>query len=182
MGADLLGLDGCHPLISCEGTAEETIVRKLVTADALVFPSESIIEITRKRKAKDIQSEFLNYDYEWPVCILRVLDSKNEAFRLGTLYADRFPVRSFYTHPEVEILAIIREDEWRSWSKGHKKPSQFCKEELRMTDIKRRDFLESYWSAESIAAAAREYKRLAKLDSGELCLADLIRIDFASSR
>lgn len=178
MSVDPLGLEGCHPIISCEGTAEEIIVRKLLAADALVFPKNDVVEVTRKRKAKDIQSEFLNYDYEWPVCILRVLDSRSEGFKLGALYARRFPVRSFYTHPEVEILTIINEGEWRGWKGSQKKPSVFCKEDLRMGEVKQRTFLEGYWDAASIAAAAREYKRLSRLGKGELCLADLIREDF----
>lgn len=178
MSAEALGLQGWHPIISCEGTAEEVVVKKLLAADALVFSRNDVVEVTRKRRAKDIQDEFLNYDYEWPVCILRVLDSRNEGFKLGALYAGRFPVRSFFTHPEVEVLTVINEGEWRSWKSGQKKPSQFCKEDLRMGGVKQRTFLEGYWRAESIATAAREYKRLSRLTKGELCLADLIRDDF----
>lgn len=178
MSSELLGIEGYHPIISCEGTAEEVVVRKLLMADALIFAKDDVLEVTRKRKARDIQSEFLNYDYEWPVCILRVLDSKSEGFKLGTLYAKRFPVWSFYTHPEIEILAIINEGKWRSWKNAQKRPSQFCKEELRLGDIKQRAFLDEYWDAGSIAVAAREYRRVSRLAKGELCLADLIRENF----
>ena len=178
MPDNALGLGGYHPIISCEGTAEEVIVRKLLEADALVFPRGNLVEVTRKRKSREIQEEFLNYDYGWPVCILRVLDSRGERFSLGTLYAGRFPVRSFFTHPEIEILVIIKEGQWKVWKKGQKRPSQYCRENLRMDKVKQRDFLEGYWDAVSIAAAAREYRRLSHIGKDEYCLADLIRTDF----
>ena len=54
------------------------------------------------------------------------------------------------------------------------KPSDFCKQELGMHEVKREGFLKSYWDADSPTAAAKEYKRLSKIPKGELCLADLI--------
>ena len=44
-----------------------------------------------------------------------------------------------------------------------------------MSEIKSNEFLTVYWDVDSIAAAAREYKRLSKIGKDELCLADLIR-------
>ena len=44
-----------------------------------------------------------------------------------------------------------------------------------MREVKREGFLRGYWDANSLMAAAREYKRLSKIPKGELCLADLIR-------
>lgn len=173
-----LDLRDYHPIISCEGPTEQTIVRKLLSANALIFPDDQLIEVTTKRKAKDIQDTYLNYDYEWPVCIIRVLDSRNERFNLGRLYADRFPVLSFITHPEIEVLAVIREGKWQEWKKSRKKPSQYCKESLHMDKLKQQAFLDAYWSASQIASAAREYKRLSRIGKNELCLADLIRADF----
>lgn len=74
----------------------------------------------------------------------------------------------------VEILANIREGAWRRWHGGRMKPSDFCKQELGMHEVKREGFLKSYWDADSLTAAAKEYKRLSKIPKGELCLADLI--------
>ena len=64
MSSDDLGLQGFHPLISCEGTAEEIIVEKLLEADVMVFSRDDIVEVTRKRSAREIQDAYLNYDYE----------------------------------------------------------------------------------------------------------------------
>lgn len=166
---------GYHPIISCEGTAEQVVVDILLEADALVFSEADVVDVTRLRKASDIQDNYLNLDYDWPVYIVRVLDSRKERFKLGNLYAGRFPVVSYMTHPEIEVLAIIREGSWRRWHGGRMKPSDFCKQELAMHEVKREGFLESYWDADSLTAAAREYKRLSKIPKGELCLADLIR-------
>ncbi|WP_165173466.1 hypothetical protein [Adlercreutzia sp. ZJ242] len=166
---------GYHPVISCEGTAEQVVVEVLLYADALVFPRADVVDVTRLRKAADIQAEYLNYDYDWPVCVVRVLDSRKERFKLGSLYAERFPVASYVTHPEMEVLAIIREGAWDRWHGSHVKPSDFCKRELGMRGVKRADFLRGYWDADTLTAAAREYRRLSKVPKGELCLADLIR-------
>lgn len=166
---------GYHPVISCEGTAEKVGVDILLDADALVFPKADVVDVTRLRKASDIQDKYLNLDYDWPLCVIRVLDSRKERFKLGNLYADRFPVVSYVTHPEIEVLAIIREGAWRRWHGGRMKPSDFCKQELGMREVKREGFLRGYWDADSLAAAARDYRRLSKIPKGELCLADLIR-------
>lgn len=166
---------GYHPIISCEGTAEQVAVDILLEADALVFSEADVVDVTRLRKASDIQDNYLNLDYDWPVCIVRVLDSRKERFKLGNLYAGRFPVVSYVTHPEIEVLAIIREGSWRRWHGGRMKPSDFCKQELGMHEVKREGFLRDYWDADSLTTAAREYRRLSKIPKGELCLADLIR-------
>lgn len=166
---------GYHPVISCEGTAEKVAVDILLEADALVFPKADVVDVTRLRKASDIQDKYLNLDYDWPLCVVRVLDSRKERFKLGNLYADRFPVVSYVTHPEIEVLAIIREGAWRRWHGGRMKPSDFCKQELGMREVKREGFLRGYWDAYSLTAAARDYRRLSKIPKGELCLADLIR-------
>ena len=170
-------LTGFHPIISCEGTGEEVVIRKLLAADRLVFPATDVVDITRSRKATDIQTDYLGFEYDWPVCVLRVLDSPRERFRLGRLYADRFPVASVYTRPEIEMLVIIREGRYSDYvkRKSTTKPSVYCKDILRMRDVKSAGFLEDYWDVESITAAAREYRRVSHLDHGELCLADIVR-------
>lgn len=120
------------------GTAEQVAVDILLEADALVFSEADVVDVTRLRKASDIQDNYLNLDYDWPVCIVRVLDSRKERFKLGNLYADRFPVANYATHPEIEVLAIIREGAWRRWHGGRMKPSDFCKQELGMHEVKRK--------------------------------------------
>ena len=145
-----------HPIISCEGAAEEIVIGKLIEADVLVFPSSNLVGITRLRKATRIQEKYLNYDYDWPVCILRVLDSPREKFSLRKLYRDRFKVYSIYTRPEIEILIIIREDNWDSWKRSGIKPSEYCTQVMHISQVKNAGFLDGYWDAESLIFAALE--------------------------
>ena len=169
--------EGRHPLFVCEGTVEQVLITKLLDADALVFPRDNVLDVTRTRRAPDVQDLYLGYDFDWPVCIVRVLDSRHESFALGGLYAGPFRGPSGFTRPEAEVVTIIRENEWSRWSKvkSRKKPSVFCKDDLGMKAIKSEKFLQSYWDVEAIVAAAHEYRRLSKLAQGELCLADLIK-------
>ena len=171
---DLRALASMHPILSCEGTAEEVAISKLHVAGALIFPTSHIVAITRLRKAEQIQEEFLTFDYEWPVVIVRVHDSLNERFCLGKLYRDRFPVQDVITHPEMEALAIIREGQWERWQKTHKRASDFCRDDLRMTAIKTRAFLEEYWTVDSLVNAAFEYRRITQTPKNALALADII--------
>lgn len=89
--SDLLPLlETSHILVSCEGAMEQIAINKLLETGALVFSADQVIDITRKRKASEIQEEYLRYEYDWPVCIVRVLDSLRERFKLGSLYSSRF--------------------------------------------------------------------------------------------
>lgn len=166
-----------HVVISCEGRCEEFVIGLLKDADAFVFPSENIIAITGLRSSRSIQQEFLNYDYDWPVTILRVADSLKERFALGVLYRDRFEVETLYTRPELEILIIIREGRWKEYQKvkSREKPSMYCKRELGMGKVKSRKLLEGYWDVDSLISSCREYKRLHSAAKGELCLADVLK-------
>lgn len=75
---------GYHPIISCEGTAEQVAVEILLEAGALVFPESDVVAVTRLRKASDIQDNYLNLDYDWPVCIVRVLTRGKNASNSAT--------------------------------------------------------------------------------------------------
>lgn len=55
------------------------------------------------------------------------------------------------------------------------KPSEYCVQVLGMNRVKSKLFLEGYWDAASLSATAWEYKRLHRLDKGEVCLADLLK-------
>lgn len=168
-----------HVFFVCEGTFEEVAICILRDADRLVMTAENVIDITRKRVAADIQGKYLNVEYDWPVAIARIIDSKNERFSLGNLYRDRYPVVNIYTRPEAEMLTIVREGRFSDYSKykSSMKPSIYCKQVLGLKQVKSRKFLKDYWDANSLANAACEYQRLQNLSKGEVCLADLLRKD-----
>lgn len=169
---------GSHVLFVCEGTCEQVLVDILRRADLFVMPSENIVDVTRFRKASQIQDAYLNLDYDWPLTIVRVVDSLKERFKLGNLYRDSFEVVNVHTRPEVEILLIINEGRYSDFMKykSKLKPSEYCIQKLGMSKVKSASFLESYWDAKSLCKAAREYKRLHKFEAGEICLTDILSI------
>ena len=176
--SDLALPDRAHVLFVCEGTFEQYLVEPLLNENRLIVASDAVIGVTRTRSAAQIQEQYLNYDYDWPLVILRVLDSRRENFALGRLYRERYPVFNFYTHPEIEMLIIVREDCFADYSKHHKssmKPSEYCMQKLKFGDVKSRTFLESYWTAESLVQAIRSYAALARIPKGEFSLADLLK-------
>ena len=164
-------------LFSCEGSAEEVIIRKLATAGYLICPDTSIIGITKKRGARDIERSFLDIDYDRELVIVRIHDSSSEAFKLGKLYEPRFKVYDVVTHREIEMLAIINEGRLADYEKvkNTMKPSAYCREVLGLKKVKRMEFLKDYWDPVRLKNAILEYRRITQLKPGELCLADLLK-------
>ncbi len=174
--ADLLS--NRHVIVSCEGTGEQFVVNTLLDADRLAVSRDDVVAVTRKRSAKSVQEEFLNYDYGWPVAIARIVDSRAERFKLGALYRDRFPVLSFFTHPEIEMLIVVREGKYSDYTRKYKskmRPNVYCSQVLGLGNVKSKGFLADYWDANLLCDAIRDYARLAKVPRGELVLADLLR-------
>jgi len=161
----------------CEGAAEETITNLLLDNDLLLFNRTNLVgkEITRKRKGSEIENLFLHRDYTKAVNIIRILDSKGEKFRLGKLYAERYPVYNIYTRPEIEMLLILAEGHYQKYlqkAKSSQKPSFYCKTELFVKEhIKSKDFLLSYFSnANQLVSAIQQYDQVAsKKNEANLC-------------
>lgn len=59
-------LDGDYVICSCEGAAEETIINLLLKNNMLIFDTNNLVdgEITRIRKAKRIEEQFLKRSYK----------------------------------------------------------------------------------------------------------------------
>lgn len=170
-------LPDTHAIIMCEGTAEDVILQKLLAKGRFILPERSILGITKRISAKRVQGRFLDLDYPFPVCIIRLIDSRKERFELGNLYKGRFRVYNVLTCPEIEMLAIIREGRYADFTTKNKqklRPSDYCRQVLGMRHIKERSFLESYWDVASIVSAANDYRSLKQLGGDERCLADVI--------
>lgn len=175
--------DGRHVLFICEGSAERAILENLIEAGIVNIPPQRIVEdpengtlYTTKRKASDITESFLNLDYGGnPLRIIRIIDSKNEKFTLPRGYESRATVETLLTRPEIEILAILRENAYTQWKKSGQSPSTFCKTVLNMPKIKQYNFIKRYWSdIEQLRQAIYKYQHNHKFESGERCLADLL--------
>ncbi len=71
--------------------------------------------------------------------MLRIFDSRREKFKLSKTYA-----------PEIEMLIILNEGKYTDYKKSNKKPSEFCKTELKYKNVKSTEFLEKYFADASV--------------------------------
>ncbi|KAA8827906.1 hypothetical protein [Bifidobacterium tissieri] len=180
-------LQNASVLFVCEGSCERIIIETLLTADKLVVDESNVIRddiadrpTTNCRAARTVQETFLGYEYDNPVAIVRILDSRRERFRLSYPYNETVPVFSCYTTPEIEMLAIIKEDALNRYNKRAKsktKPSDFCKKELGLSRIKNEEFLHDYWSdADELCQCLTKYRSIHKAArKDELVIADLLK-------
>ena len=132
----------------CEGTAEEVIVSKLLDADRLIFTRDNLLdeEIIRTRSAAAFEQQYLRKGFQDKITVLRVLDSRRENFKMSKAYEHKIDVINVITAPEIEMLIILNEGKYDAYKRSRKKPSDFCKEDLRMSGVKSRVFVEKYFS------------------------------------
>lgn len=186
-------LENRFVLFSCEGTAEGVIVQTLYDNDLLIVPQERVVKdvvmvnrpYTRKRKASEIADLYFAMDYEADgadgLAIARIVDSGSGKFEFPKRRQNGTEVLSFITRPEIEMLAIHNEDAFSLWQRLSRKnrqlrPSDFCRQELGLRDIKEKDFLERYWSNPcNLVASIRMHAEKTKRGSGELLLVDLLK-------
>lgn len=162
----------------CEGAAEEAIIDILVDNDRLIFTREEMLEekVIRIRSARNFEERYLRKGFKDKISILRILDSKNENFKLSKAYANKVDVINIITAPEIEMLIIHSEGKYEKYKRSGKKPSDFCKEDLKMRNVKTYDFVKDYFSdPDKLVDAIREYRRVANVHDGEKTLMDLIK-------
>ena len=110
------------------------------------------------------------------VSVIRILDSRREEFRLSKAYEQKIDVVNVITAPEIEMLIIHAEGAYDQFKRSGKKPSEFCKTNLRMHDVKSYDFVKQYFSnPQLLVKAIKEYRRTANIPKGEYSLSDLLR-------
>lgn len=115
--------------------------------------------------AKALMNKFLLYAF-W------ILVGK----ALSKAYAYKIDVVNVITAPEIEMLIIHNEGAYERFKRSGKKPSEFCKMDLRMGNVKAYDFVKDYFANPKILVdAIREYRRVANIPKGEYSLADLLK-------
>ena len=162
----------------CEGGAEKAIVNRLLDADKLIFVRENLLEHKpiRCRDAKEFQERYLKKEFPAPIRVYRILDSRKEAFKLGKAYRSKVHLIDVITAPEIEILIIHAEGKFAAYKKSKKKPSAFCKQELKMSRVKSEDFVAKYFSdIDKLLGALQCYRKKSKLPTGEKSLIDLVK-------
>jgi len=77
---DLNGYIACI----CEGSAERAIMELLLDDNKLKFTSKELLEeeIIRHRSAKEFKKRYLRKGFSKQITVLRILDSRNENFKL----------------------------------------------------------------------------------------------------
>lgn len=162
----------------CEGAAEQTIIELLIDADKLIFARDDLLEgePLRCRSAKNFEEQHLRKGFTEKITVLRILDSRRERFKLSKPYEHKIEVINIITAPEIEMLVILNEGKYNEYKRSGKKPSDFCKTNLKYPNVKSTDFLEKYFAdVNALIAAIKEYKRVSNIPNGEYTLFDLLK-------
>lgn len=98
----------------CEGAAEEAIMNILLENDLLIFSREKIIEekVIRCRDGKKFEKEYLRKSFNGKISVIRILDSRNENFKIGKAYQHKVDIIDIITAPEIEMLIIFTENKY----------------------------------------------------------------------
>ena len=79
-------------------------------------------------------------------------------------------------HLPQDYSIIHSEGKYDAFKRSGKKPSDFCKTDLRMHDVKSYDFVKDYFSNQQVLInAIKEYRRTANVPKGEYSLSDLLK-------
>lgn len=162
----------------CEGSAENAIIDILLDHELLIFTRTEMLEeeVIRCRDGRRFEEKYLRKGFMDKISVIRILDSRRENFKLSKAYAQKVDVINVITAPEIEMLIIFNENKYREFKKSGKKPSAFCKEELKMADVKAYDFVKKYFSNPSaLVAAIKKYHEISKIQRGEYTLLDLLK-------
>ena len=167
--------------ILCEGSAEQAIIQRLLEYSRLKIKQEDILDNApiRIRSANKFCEKYLRRNFDGKVTVYRVLDSRNENFRLTgqnkKSFEDKLDVINIITAPEIEILYILAEDKYQKYQKSKKKASEFCKQDLKCREVKSYDFIYSYFAdIDKLLTVLKEYDRIHKKQSDEFSLYDLL--------
>lgn len=162
----------------CEGAAESAIMDILLDYGLLIFSKEEMLEeeVIRCREGKKFEEKYLRKGFKDIISVIRILDSRRENFKISKAYANKVDVINVVTAPEIEMLIIFNENKYKEFKKSGKKPSSFCKEDLKMAEVKSYDFVKSYFSDPMVLVAAiKKYHEMSKVQIGEYTLLDLLR-------
>lgn len=162
----------------CEGAAEQSIIELLLDADKLIFTYDDLLEgeVLRCRSGKNFEEQHLRKGFTDKITVLRILDSHREQFRLSRAYVHKIQVINVVTAPEIEMLVIFNENKYDEYKKSGKKPSDFCKTDLKYSNVKSSVFVKQYFAdIDSLISALLEYKRVSNIQRDEYTLADLLK-------
>ena len=175
--------------ILCEGAAEQAILEILLENDVLTIKKETLFEekVFRERSAESFFKKHMRVDLNEKVTIYRILDSKNENFKLSNKikkdFQEKYEVVDIITSPEIEMLVIISKGRFTDYSKvkSKVKPSEYCKKSLNLRKVKEYNFIRDYFSdVNHLISVIKQYHSLMKVnkDNFSLTLYDLLESEY----
>lgn len=162
----------------CEGGAEHAILDLLMNNHKLIFEREDLIEeeVLRCRRGKEFEEKYLKKGFSEKIIVYRILDSRNEKFKLSKAYEKKVDVINVVTAPEIEMLIICNEGKYKEFKNAGEKPSVFCKRALGYKHVKSYNFIYEYFSDINVLInALHEYRRISKFHKDEKTLWDLLK-------
>ena len=129
----------------------------------------------------------MRVDLNEKVTIYRILDSKNENFKIKNKikkdFKGKYEVVDIVTSPEIEMLVIISEGRFTDYLKVKSKikPSEYCKQSLNLRRVKEYHFIREYFSdVNYLISVIAEYHSLMKVnkDKFPLTLYDLLESQY----
>lgn len=162
----------------CEGAAEAAIIDVLLNNDLLIFGRKEMLDegVIRCRDGKTFETRYLRKGFNELISVIRILDSRRENFKISKAYAGKVSVINVITAPEIEMLIIFNENKYNEFKKSGKKPSIFCKEDMRMSGVKSYNFVKDYFENPKILVQAiKKYHEVSKIRKGEYTLLDLLK-------
>lgn len=163
----------------CEGSAEQAIMDLLLENNKLEFSKEQLLEekVIRCRGAKNFETQYLRKAFGKKITVYRILDSRRENFKLSAAYKDKVSVYNIVTAPEIEMLIIYKEGKYKEYKKSGKKPSEYCKENLKYGhSVKNYEFVKNYFNdIDELVKVICEHKRISNIPKGEETLFDLLK-------
>ena len=162
----------------CEGAAEAAIIDILLDNDLLIFQREELLEekVLLVRDGATFEKRYLRKGFNEPISVIRILDSRRENFKLSKAYESKVDVVNVITAPEIEMLIVLNEGKYDAFKKSGKKPSVYCKMDLKMTGLKSYDFVYKYFrQPEVLLSAIKKYDEVTKKRKGEYTLLNLLK-------
>ncbi len=150
----------------CEGKAEKAIIDILLEDCLLIFERSQMLdeEVICCRGATEFEKRYLRKGFDKELSVIRILDSKTENFKLSKAYENKVKVVNVVTTPEIEMLIVFSEKKLLEYKNSKKKPSDFCKQNLKLgKHIKSYKFVRDYFSdSKTLVKAIRDFAAYAK--------------------
>ena len=179
-----------YSAITCEGAAEEAIIEILLENHYLIIENDEYLINNgpiKTRSAKEFCDKYMGKDYGSKIDLFRILDSKRENFNLRTakyrkIFEEKIEVINVITPPEIELLIIVSEEKNEDFNRsGLAKPSDYCKQKLKLSNVKSYDFVKEYFSdVSTLLNAIKKVHSIKKstIPNGFLTLYDLLKDEF----